>query len=133
MAIGAVLIVEGVQAVSGVESTQTKVGLTLVGFATGFELVVLAWSSARRGITEAVVAAVVGSFAYNATMTLGAGALARPLAIRDASSLHLPWIAMILALVAVVAASIGGRIGRWRGVALLLAYPAYVGVVLAFG
>ena len=32
----------------------------------------LAWSSARRGISDAVVAAVIGSFAYNATMTLGA-------------------------------------------------------------
>jgi cation:H+ antiporter len=39
------------------------------------------------------VAAVVGSFAYNATMTLGAGALARPLELDDAASLHLAWLA----------------------------------------
>lgn len=30
----------------------------------------LAWSATRRGMSEAVIAAVVGSFAYNATMTL---------------------------------------------------------------
>jgi hypothetical protein len=46
-----------------------------VGFATAFELVVLAWSASRRGITDAVVAGVVGSFAYNLTMSLGAGAV----------------------------------------------------------
>lgn len=42
MAGGATLLVEAVQRLSGVEATQTRLGLTLVGFATGFELVVLA-------------------------------------------------------------------------------------------
>ncbi len=54
MAGGATLLVEAVQRLSGIEATQTRLGLTLVGFATGFELVVLAWSAARRGIPEAV-------------------------------------------------------------------------------
>jgi cation:H+ antiporter len=132
MAVGAVALVEGVRNLSGVEATQTKLGLTVVGFATAFELVVLAWSSARRGITEAVVAAVVGSYAYNATMTLGAGALARPLHIADASSLHLGWIAMLAALAAVLAASAGGTIHGSRGFALLAMYPMFVAGVLAF-
>ena len=130
MAVGAVVLVEGVRNLSGVEATQTKLGLTVVGFATAFELVVLAWSSARRGITEAVVAAVVGSYAYNATMTLGAGALARPLELLDASSLHLPWLAMLAALVAVLALSVGGRVDRHRGLALLALYPVFVVAVL---
>jgi cation:H+ antiporter len=131
MAIGALALVEGLRNVSGVEATQTKLSLTIIGFATAFELVVLAWSSARRGISEAVVAAVVGSYAYNATMTLGAGALARPLHIADASSLHLGWIAMLLALVAVLAAAIGGEITAKRGAVLLALYPVFVVAVLA--
>lgn len=130
MAVGAYALVEGIRRLSGVEATQTKLGLTVVGFATAFELVVLAWSSARRGITEAVVAAVVGSFAYNATMTLGAAALARPLQIADASSLHVGWIAMITALAAVLIASAGGRITRHRGAGLLVLYPVFVVIVL---
>jgi cation:H+ antiporter len=89
----AILLVEGVRHLSHIESTQTRLGLTLVGFATAFELVVLAWSTARRHVSEAVVAGVVGSFAYNCTMTLGAGALARPLHLVDAQQLHGPWIA----------------------------------------
>ena len=130
MAAGALALVEGVRAVSGVESTQTKLGLVVVGFATAFELVVLAWSSARRGISEAVVAAVIGSFAYNATMTLGAGALARPLRIVDAASLHVGWISMVVALGAVLLLSAGGTITKRRGVGLLALYPLFVVAVL---
>jgi cation:H+ antiporter len=103
MAGGATLLVEAVRRISHLESTQTKLGLTVVGFATGFELVVLAWSASRRGASEAVVAGVVGSFAYNVTMTLGAAALARPLILRDMYHLHLPLIAMLASLVFVIA------------------------------
>lgn len=133
MAIGAIALVEGIRRLSGIEATQTKLGLTIVGFATAFELVVLAWSSARHGISEAVVAAVVGSFAYNATMTLGAGALARPLVLLDAASLHLPWVLMLASLAAVLIAGAGGRITRPAGVALLACYPLFVVIVLVAG
>lgn len=130
MAVGAIALVEGIRRISGVEATQTKLGLTVVGFATAFELVVLAWSSARRGISEAVVAAVIGSFAYNATMTLGAGALARPLTLLDAASLHLPWLLMLASLAGVLIAGASGRITRSAGVALLVAYPVFIVAVL---
>jgi cation:H+ antiporter len=131
MAGGATLLVAAVQQVTQIEATQTILGLTVVGFATAFELVVLAWSAARRGASEAVVAGVVGSFAYNATMTLGAGALARPLRIEDAPSLHLPWFAMVasLGLVTLLAAR-RGVLGRAEGWALLAAYPCFVILVL---
>lgn len=82
MVVGATLLVEGVRGLAHADYAQARLSLTVVGFATAFELVVLAWSAARRGISEAVVAAVVGSFAYNATMTLGTAAVVRPLHIR---------------------------------------------------
>lgn len=126
MALGAMALVEGVRQISGVESTQTILGLTLVGFATAFELVVLAWSTARRGISEAVLAAVIGSYAYNATMTLGAGALARPLELIDARALHLPWLLMLLALGAVLIAGHRGTIDRTAGRILIACYPVFV-------
>jgi cation:H+ antiporter len=130
MAVGAMALVEGIRRLSGVESTQTKLGLTVVGFATAFELVVLAWSSARRGISEAVVAGVIGSFAYNVTMTLGAGALARPLAISDASSLHVAWVAMLAALVVVLIAAARATIRRPAGALLIGLYPIFLVVIL---
>jgi len=128
---GAVLLVDGARGLTHVESTQTKVGLILVGFATAFELVVLAWSSARRGISEVVVAGVVGSFAYNVTMSLGAGALARPLRISNANQLHGPWVAMVACLAGVLAlAGIMRRLRRSVGGALLIAYPLVAWLVL---
>jgi cation:H+ antiporter len=132
MAGGAVLLVEGVRHLSHVESTQTRLGLILVGFATAFELVVLAWSAARRGVTEAVVAGVVGSFAYNVTMSLGAGALARPLHIAHPGQLHGPWIAMVAVLAGTLILALPRR--RLEGTAgwiLLAAYPVVAVMVLA--
>ena len=94
-------------------------------------LSVLAWSAARRGVSEAVVAGVVGSFAYNVTMSLGAGALARPLHITGAGQLHGPWLAMIATLAAVlVLAAPRRRLGPAAGWLLLVAYPVVVAAVL---
>jgi cation:H+ antiporter len=130
LAIGSIVLVEAVRSISGVESTQTDLSLTLVGFATTLELVVLAWSTARRGATEAVVAAVVGCFAYNATMSLGGAALVRPLVIADAGRLRGPLVIMLAALAAVIALGAPrGRLGRVGGGALLAAYAAFVAYV----
>jgi cation:H+ antiporter len=130
LAIGSIVLVEAIRSISGVESTQTNLSLTLVGFATTLELVVLAWSTARRGVTEAVVAAVVGSFAYNATMSFGAAALVRPLSITDADLLHGPLVVMLAGLVAVIAlAAPRARLGRAAATVLLAAYPAFVAYV----
>lgn len=125
--VGASTLVESVRRFTDIEADQTRLSLTLVGFATAFELVVLAWSSARRGITDAVVAAVVGSFAYNATMTLGAAAVVTPLGLADASMLHLPMLGMLTGLVAVlVLGSRGGHLTRSDAVVLLVGYVAFV-------
>jgi cation:H+ antiporter len=127
MSVGATLLVEGVRHLSHTDTTQTRLGLTLVGFATAFELVALAWSAARRGASEAVVAAVIGSYAYNATMTLGASALARPLHITHGSELHIPLLAMLGALVGVLALSWRGQaLRRGGGIVLLAGYPLFV-------
>lgn len=131
MIVGSILLVEAVRQISQVEATQTKLGLTLVGFATTVELVILAWSTARRGATEAVVAGVVGSFAYNVTMTLGAAAVARPLSIVDASLLHFPLLVMLGALVLVILlATAQGSLGKVAGGVLVAAYPIFIIVLL---
>src|SRR5947199_194856 len=58
MAIGASVLVEGIRRITNVESTQTKLGLVGVGFASAFELAALAGSAARRALTTEVVAAL---------------------------------------------------------------------------
>ncbi len=132
MVVGATLLVDGVRDLVAAEADQARVSLTIVGFATGLELVVLAWSSARRGITEAVVAGVVGSFAYNATMTLGVAAVVRPLEVVDAGLLHPSLVAMLLSLgVVLLLAARRGSLGRSEGVVLLALYPVYLAVALS--
>ena len=132
MAFGGWLLVEAVIQITGVEETQTKLGLTLVGFATGFELVVLAWSTSRRGASEAAVAGVVGSFAYNMTMTLGAGALVRPLTIGNAVLLHAPLLIMLGALsMPILLALPSGSLRRPTGAVLLIAYAGFIALTLA--
>ena len=132
MVIGATLLVEGVRSLTDADDSQARLSLTLVGFATAFELVVLAWSAARRGISETVVAAVVGSFAYNATMTLGAAAVISPLAISDAGAIQAPALAMIGALLLALALAAPRReLARTSGVVLLVAYPGFVALALS--
>jgi cation:H+ antiporter len=127
MVIGAVLLVEAVRRTSGIEATQTNLGLTLVGFATAFELVVLAWAAARHGASEAAVAGVVGSTTYNLTMTLGAAALVRPLRLQDAAQLRPAIVAMLVAIVIMSAlGSWRGSITRREGLFLIALYPAFV-------
>jgi cation:H+ antiporter len=126
------VLVEAVRRITHVESTQTDLSLTLVGFVTAFELVVLAWSASRRGASETVIAAIVGSFAYNATMTLGAAALVRPLDVVDASRLHGPALVMLISLALVLAIGASrGALNRAHGLGLLALYPAFVIYVIS--
>jgi cation:H+ antiporter len=132
MSVGATVLVEGIRHLAHADTSQTRLGLTLVGFATAFELVALAWSAARRGATEAVVAAVVGSYAYNATMTLGASALARPLRVAHPSQLHAPLLIMLAALAGALAlAWRPQQLRRPAGAVLIVCYPAFIVVALA--
>lgn len=91
----------------------------------------LAWSTARRGATEATVAGVVGSFTYNVTMTLGVAAVVHPLVITDATLLHRPILWMLASLVLVIGlATLRGDLGKTAGGILMSAYLLFIGVML---
>ena len=127
LTVGSIALVEGVRQLTDVEATQTRLGLTIVGFATAFELVVLAFSASRHGITDAVVAGVIGSYAYNMTMSLGVGAIVAPLAISDAALIHTPMIVMLALLaVAILLAVRNGTLGRAESFVLFAGYPVFV-------
>ncbi|KWX02656.1 Inner membrane protein YrbG [Carbonactinospora thermoautotrophica] len=108
--------------------SDTAVGLTILALATTAELFALVFAAARHGVSEIAVAGVVGAAAYNATASLGAAALARPLVV--AGMTGAATLAALLPVAAVVLAS-RGRLGRVPGAALCLAYAAYVVVVFA--
>lgn len=128
MLAGGDLAVEGaVRVVASLGSTDSAVGLTILALATTAELFALVLTATRRAVPEIAVAGVVGSAAYNATATLGAAALAAPLAVDGV--LAAAAAAAVLPLVVLVLAP-GGRLGRLAGAGLVLGYLAYVVLVL---
>ena len=80
MLVGGDLAVRGaVRVVESLGRTDSAVGLTVLALATTAELFALVLAAVRHDVPEIAVAGVVGSAAYNATATLGAAALTRPL------------------------------------------------------
>jgi Ca2+/Na+ antiporter len=64
-------------------------------------------------------------------MTLGAGALARPLHVKDADQLHAPWLMMLAALALVIALTFRRHeLARVEGIILLACYPIFVALVV---
>jgi cation:H+ antiporter len=129
MVAGGWLAVGGAErVVAALSLSDTAVGLTLLALATTAELFALAWSALRRGVGEIAVAGVVGSVAYNATATLGAAALVRPLAT---SGLLWPALAAGALPLLLLTGTPHGKLGRGMGAALVVAYAAWVTAVLA--
>jgi cation:H+ antiporter len=124
MLVGGSVAVEGAtRAVAELGVDDSAIGLTLLALATTAELFALAFSAARRGVSELAVAGVVGSATYNATITLGVSALAAPLAVPTMLGPGL--IAAVLPL-GVAGLAWGGRLGRRGGIVLVAGYAAYV-------
>ena len=127
MTAGGAAAVEGAtRLVDALDRTDEAVGLVVLGLATTAELFALVLAAARRGVEEVAVAAVVGSAAYNSTMTLGAAAVVAPLHV---DGLLLPAVAAAALPLAVVGLSRSGRLGRGAGAGLVLAYGLFVGLV----
>ena len=128
MAAGGWLAVGGAgRVVAALRLADSAVGLTLLALATTAELFALAWAAMRRGVTEIAVAGVVGSVAYNATASLGAAALVRPLAT---GGILAPAIAAAILSAALLAVTPGGRLTRQAGALLVIGYAGWVTAVL---
>ena len=129
MLAGGDLAVRGaVRVVESLGRSDSAVGLTVLALATTAELFVLVLTAVRHAVPEIAVAGVVGSAAYNATATLGAAALARPLDVDGVLAAAV--LAAVLPLV-VLALAPRGRLGRGAGGLLVAGYVGYVGLVLA--
>lgn len=128
MLVGGDLAVNGaVRVVESFGRTDSAVGLTVLALATTAELFALVFSAARHDVPEIAVAGVVGSAAYNATATLGAAALARPL---TAHGLVVPAVIAALLPIVVLLLATRGRLGRPAAALLVVGYVAFVVLVL---
>ena len=129
MLAGGDLAVRGAErVVASLGQTDSAVGLTVLALATTAELFALVFAAARHDVPEIAVAGVVGSAAYNATATLGAAALVRPLSADGVVAAAVLGVVLPLVLLVVTR---GGRLGRIAGGLLAAAYVGYLVAVLA--
>jgi cation:H+ antiporter len=128
MLVGGDLAVHGaVRVVESFGRTDSAVGLTVLALATTAELFALVFSAVRHDVPEIAIAGVVGSAAYNATATLGAAALTRPLSVHG---LVLPAAVAAALPVVVLLLATRGRLGRPAAALLVAGYVAFVVLVL---
>lgn len=130
MAGGGLFTVDGARAVAAWAGlTETAIGLTLVALATSGEMLVLAIVPVLKGHPELTLGGIIGSYAYNLTLTLGAGALAAPLSVGD-EPVSLPLAFMLGLLLLLLLLLRRDRLGRGSGLLLVLIYAAYLGLTL---
>lgn len=128
MVVGGLLAVRGAEGLVDVFGvTDSVIGLTVLALATSAEMVALVWSAHRRGITEVVVAGAVGAVAYNATVSIGLGALVSPLAIGRGSPVITVGIATAVLPLLLFAGRRRGYFPRMLGLVLVAAYFISVG------
>jgi cation:H+ antiporter len=132
MVVGGALAVRGAAGLVDVLGlSESVVGLTILALATSAEMVALVWAARRRGLSELVVAGVVGAVAYNATVTLGLAALVSPLALgRHNTVTSVAVLTALLPLVLLTGAR-SGRLPRVVGALLVVVYLVTGGVLLA--
>lgn len=128
MIAGGFLAVRGAEGLVDVfDVSESVIGLTVLALATSAEMIALVWAAHRRGVSEVVVAGVVGAVAYNATMSIGLGALVSPLAIGAGSSvITIASVTAVLPLL-LFAGRRTGRFPRALGLILVVAYFLCVG------
>jgi cation:H+ antiporter len=125
MAGGGWLAVSGAERiVSSLGLKESVVGLTFVALATTAELFALVWASFRRGVEELALAGVLGSATYNATATLGAAALVRPLNVNGLE--WQAWLGATLPLLLVLYVTAFKRVGRVAGGLLVATYGGFL-------
>jgi cation:H+ antiporter len=118
------------QVVAGLGVDDTGVGLTLLALATSAEMLALVLAAGRHRVAEVAVAGLVGAVAYNATVSLGVGALVAPLeGVGGPRFLAVAAACAGLPLVLLVLARVPGA-SRAVGVGLVAAYLAAVPVLL---
>jgi cation:H+ antiporter len=128
MVAGGFLAVRGAEGLTDLFGvTESVVGLTVLALATSAEMVALAWAAQRRGVTEVVVAGAVGAVAYNATVSIGLGALVSPLAVGKGSPVLTVALGTAVLPLLLLAGRRTGTLPRVFGLLLLAAYLGVLG------
>jgi len=118
------------QAVTAFGLDDTGVGLTLLALATSAEMLALVLAAARHRVAEVALAGLVGAVAYNATVSVGVGALVAPLhGVGNTRFLVVTAACAVLPLALLVFGR-SRAVARVGGVALVGAYLVSVPLLL---
>jgi cation:H+ antiporter len=131
MVAGGLLAVRGAEGLVGAfGATESVVGLTALALATSAEMLALVVAAHRRGLTEVALAGVIGSVAYNATLTLGLAAWVEPLVLGRGSPVLLIGLVTAVLPLLLWAGRRTGHLPRPLGVVLVAAYAVAAGWLL---
>jgi len=130
--VGARLLVSGaIDLASGLGVSDTLIGLTIVAVGTSLPELVTAVIAALRRQGDIAFGNVIGSNIYNILGILGATALVHPIPVPAEIAAFDIWVMLAATLMLIVLAFTGWRISRREGMAMLVAYAAYTGWLVA--
>lgn len=130
MGLGGPAIVEGaLRLAQSAGLSQGAVGATIVSLGTGAEMIALGVSAARKKRADILVGGILGSFAYNLLVTLGLAAAIHAIPVDPHIALTALPI-MIATHIMLLALIWYGKITRTMGALLVVAYIAYLVVVV---
>ncbi|WP_026971334.1 calcium/sodium antiporter [Aliagarivorans marinus] len=105
------------------------IGLTIVALGTSLPELAASVIAARKGEHDIAIGNIVGSNLFNISAVIGIAGVITPMASMPASVLSRDWLVMLGMTLALFVMAYGfgrqGRINRFEGTALLLAYAAY--------
>jgi cation:H+ antiporter len=131
LVVGADLMVRGAVTLARTAGlSETVIGLTIVAVGTSLPELVASLAATLKGRADVAFGNVLGSSLFNVLGILGVTALAHP--IRMPSDLTIAdWSVFVgSAVLLLLFARFGGRVGRAKGAMLLLAYGGYLGYLL---
>ncbi len=135
LALGADMIVRGAVFIGErVGLSQAVIGLTIVAIGTSLPELVTCVVAAIKGQHDISIGNLVGSNVFNTLLVVGTAGVVRPfgdIAARLAGGVDY-WIMIVVSGVFVLMVMVGRRIGRTKGIMLLLGYIGYMVYLLAY-
>lgn len=111
--------------------SETVIGLTVVAIGTSMPELAASIVAARRNHGEVALGNIIGSNIFNVLGILGATALIRPLEVPTQIAERDIWVMLAATAALMIVAWTGKRIVRAEGGVLVLAYAAYLGLLVA--
>jgi len=130
--LGARFLVDGaIELAARLGMSEAVIGLTIVAIGTSMPELVTSVIAARKGHGDVAFGNIVGSNIFNILGILGLTALVHPLAVPESIVRFDIWVMVASAVVLIVFARTGWRVGRREGAALTAAYAGYIGWLVA--